>query len=95
MEKREFLTLPGLELRPLDRSALSQSLYRLRYTGSYSSPLRRNVRAIQSRRIIWVGHIPYKGEMRNRYRILAGKSPDMLSIGGLGHKWEAVANTAV
>jgi hypothetical protein len=34
VEKRKFLILPGLELRPLDRSARSQSLYRLRYPGS-------------------------------------------------------------
>jgi hypothetical protein len=34
MEKRKFLTLPKLELRPLDRPARSQSLYRLRYPGS-------------------------------------------------------------
>jgi hypothetical protein len=32
--KREFLTLPGLELRPLGRPARSQSLYRLGYPGS-------------------------------------------------------------
>jgi hypothetical protein len=31
MVKRKLLTLPGLELRPL-----SQSLYRLRYRGSYN-----------------------------------------------------------
>jgi hypothetical protein len=31
VEKKEFLTLPGLKLRPLDRSARRQSLYRLRY----------------------------------------------------------------
>jgi hypothetical protein len=31
MEGREFLTLPGLELRSLGRPARSQSLYRLRY----------------------------------------------------------------
>jgi hypothetical protein len=31
VEKRKFLTLPGLELRPLDRPARSQSLYRLNY----------------------------------------------------------------
>jgi hypothetical protein len=31
VEKRNFLTLPGLELRPLGRPARSQSLYRLRY----------------------------------------------------------------
>jgi hypothetical protein len=29
--KRKFLTLKGLELRPLGRPARSQSLYRLRY----------------------------------------------------------------
>jgi hypothetical protein len=33
-EKRKFLTLPGLELRPLGRSARSQSLYRLSYPSS-------------------------------------------------------------
>jgi hypothetical protein len=31
--ERKFLTLPGLELRPLDRPACSQSLYRLRFSG--------------------------------------------------------------
>jgi hypothetical protein len=34
VEKRKFLTLPGLELRPLGRPARSQSLYRLRLSGS-------------------------------------------------------------
>jgi hypothetical protein len=34
VEKRKFLTLPGLEYRPLGRPILSQSLYRLRYPGS-------------------------------------------------------------
>jgi hypothetical protein len=34
LEKRKFLTLPGLELPPLRRSARSQSLYRLRYSSS-------------------------------------------------------------
>jgi hypothetical protein len=34
VEKKKFLTLPGLELRPLDRPARSQPLYRLRYAGS-------------------------------------------------------------
>jgi hypothetical protein len=33
VEKRKFLTLPGLELRPLGCPARSQSLYRLRYPG--------------------------------------------------------------
>jgi hypothetical protein len=35
MEKRKFLTLPVLELRLLGRSARSQSLYRLSYSGSH------------------------------------------------------------
>jgi hypothetical protein len=34
VEKRKFLTLPGLELRTLGRPARSQSLYRLGYPGS-------------------------------------------------------------
>jgi hypothetical protein len=34
VEKRKFLTLKELELRPLGRPARSQSLYRLRYPGS-------------------------------------------------------------
>jgi hypothetical protein len=35
VEKRKFLTLPGLELRPLNCPARNQSLYRLRYSGYY------------------------------------------------------------
>jgi hypothetical protein len=34
VEKRIFLTLPRIELRPLGRPARSQSLYLLRYPGS-------------------------------------------------------------
>jgi hypothetical protein len=34
VEKRKFLTLQGLELRPLGRPVRSQSLYRLRCPGS-------------------------------------------------------------
>jgi hypothetical protein len=34
VEKRKFMTLLGLELRPLGRSARSQSLYRLHSSGS-------------------------------------------------------------
>jgi hypothetical protein len=36
VEKRKFLTLPGLELRPLGGLARSQSLYRLRSANSVS-----------------------------------------------------------
>jgi hypothetical protein len=33
VKKKEFLTLPGLELRTIGRPARSKSLYRLRYSG--------------------------------------------------------------
>jgi hypothetical protein len=39
MERLKFLTLPGLELRPLGRPARSQSLHRLRYHDSLSLSL--------------------------------------------------------
>jgi hypothetical protein len=39
MEKRKFLPSPGLELRPLDSTTLSQSLYRLCYPGFNKSPI--------------------------------------------------------
>jgi hypothetical protein len=42
VEKRKFLTLPGLELRPLGHPVRSQSLYRLCYPGSYVSCMRNN-----------------------------------------------------
>jgi hypothetical protein len=35
VERRKILPLLGLELRPLCRPACSQSLYRLRYPGSF------------------------------------------------------------
>jgi hypothetical protein len=37
VEKRKFLSLPGLEPRPLGRPGRSQSLYRLRYPGFFNS----------------------------------------------------------
>jgi hypothetical protein len=39
VEKRKFVTLPGLKLRPLGRPARSQSLYRLRYPGENTAYL--------------------------------------------------------
>jgi hypothetical protein len=41
VEKRKFLTLPGLEIRPLRRPTRSQSLYRLSYPGTCTSLLRK------------------------------------------------------
>jgi hypothetical protein len=40
VEERKFLTLPGLEFRPLGGSVRSQSLYRLRYPGSLCAIVR-------------------------------------------------------
>jgi hypothetical protein len=37
VEKRKFLTLPGLKLRPLGRPARSQSLYRLCYPTKHTN----------------------------------------------------------
>jgi hypothetical protein len=37
MQKRKFLTVTGLELQLLGRPSGSQSLYRLRYLGSYTN----------------------------------------------------------
>jgi hypothetical protein len=44
VEKRKYLTLPELELRPLSRPSLSQSLYRLRYPGCSLEILRKTLR---------------------------------------------------
>jgi hypothetical protein len=43
MEKRKFSTLPGLELRPLGSPASSQSLYQLRYPGSWCKMVPLNI----------------------------------------------------
>jgi hypothetical protein len=42
-EKTKFLTLPGLELRPLGRPTSSQSLYGLRYPSSCIDSTFRNI----------------------------------------------------
>jgi hypothetical protein len=55
VEKKKFLTLPGLEIRPFSRPARSQSLYRLRYPGSLNiTVLRRNNRSIVLERVLLV-----------------------------------------
>jgi hypothetical protein len=52
MEKRKFLILPGLKLRPLGRPARSQSLYRLRYPGScYCRDVYVNVRGRRNKKL--------------------------------------------
>jgi hypothetical protein len=48
VEKRKFLTLPGLELLPLGRPARSQSLYRLRYPGDIVGGMKLKCRNIST-----------------------------------------------
>jgi hypothetical protein len=43
VENRAFLTIPGLELQPLDRADRSQSLYRLRYLSKCLSTISSHV----------------------------------------------------
>jgi hypothetical protein len=65
LEKRKYLTLPGLELRPLGRPACSQSLYRLRNPGSYIScvVLLLLLLLLLTQRL--AGHVARIGEVRN------------------------------
>jgi hypothetical protein len=49
MEKRKFLTLKGLELRPLSRPTRSQSLYRLRYPGQTRGAIHNIVKFIKNK----------------------------------------------
>jgi hypothetical protein len=44
VEKRKFLALPGLELRPLSHPARSNSLCRLCYPGSYKELVNETLR---------------------------------------------------
>jgi hypothetical protein len=68
MEKRKFLTLPGLELRPLGRPARSQSLYRLRYPGSQESELIKRTPWFQSaKRTIPTERPPLVGEVNAHF----------------------------
>jgi hypothetical protein len=65
VEKRKFLTLPGLELRPLCRPARSQSLYRLRYPAPYMDSRSYNLtdRPTMDIRYLEVGHPMLSGSL--------------------------------
>jgi hypothetical protein len=70
VEKRKFLPLPGLELRPLCRSARNKSLYRMCYPysrcviRSFVIYIPRQILLGRSWRIKWVGHIGIVGEIK-------------------------------
>jgi hypothetical protein len=51
VEQRKFFTLTGVELRPLGHPARSQSLYRLRYPGSYPELLQPHIPLRSSSRL--------------------------------------------
>jgi hypothetical protein len=56
-KKRKFLTLPGLELRPLGRPARSQPLSRMRYPGSSCYiVLCTNLQGFSERVVIRINH---------------------------------------
>jgi hypothetical protein len=61
IEKRKFLTLPGLELLPLSRPARSQCLYRLRYPGS-DTQRRGDLNTLEVKDSIGLGRTIYIGK---------------------------------
>jgi hypothetical protein len=44
------------------------------------------IRVIESRRMRWAGHVAHKGEMRNAYNILVGKSEGKTPLGRARHR---------
>jgi len=52
----------------------------------YTSP--NIIRVIKSRRMRWVGHVAYMGEMRNAYKILFGKPEGKKLLGRPRCRWE-------
>jgi hypothetical protein len=46
------------------------------------------IRVIKSRRMRWAGHVARIGEMRNIYKILAGKPDGKRSLGISRCRWE-------
>jgi hypothetical protein len=56
----------------------------------YASP---NIKVIESRRMRWEGHVACKGEMRNAYSILVGKSEGKRPLGIPRRRWEDITRT--
>jgi hypothetical protein len=52
VDKRKFLTLPGLDLRPLGHQACRHLLYRLHYPGSHSATVLKLLHILQYEVII-------------------------------------------
>jgi hypothetical protein len=69
MEKRKYLTLLELELRPLARPASSQSLYRLSYPGSMGHGKGR-------RNKVTARNEEFRQKIHERKKKLAGKSTE-------------------
>jgi hypothetical protein len=59
----------------------------------YSSP--DIIRRINSRRMMWAGHVARTGEGRNVYRVLVGKPEGKRPLGRPGRRWEDGIRTAL
>jgi hypothetical protein len=63
-----------------------RKLHNVELHNLYSSPS--IIRMLKSRSIRWAGHVERMREMRNVYRISAGKPYGKRPLGGPRHKWE-------
>jgi hypothetical protein len=43
---------------------------------------------MKSRRVMWTGHVARITQMRNAYKILAGKPEGKKLLGRIEHRWE-------
>jgi hypothetical protein len=72
--KTKFLTLPGLELRPLGRPARCQSLYRLRYPNCWQSYTRIDSVTSQNRVFTFTTVRSLRGSQLNLQRVYVRNS---------------------
>jgi hypothetical protein len=61
-------------------------LYNEELNNVYSSP--NCIWVINSRRMIWAGHVSRMGEKRGAYRILVGRPEGRRLLGRPRHRWE-------
>jgi hypothetical protein len=80
VKKRKFLTLLGLELRPLRRPARSQSLYRLSYPGSLTNVNKGKISLVHS---VQKEHGRKERDINDRYmKTRTGGKKSCLSLSG-------------
>jgi hypothetical protein len=71
----------GPKVRRLEEKMHNEELHNF-----YSSP--NSIRMTQSRRMRWVGHVVYMGEIINMYKTLVGKPEWKRPLGRRRHRWE-------